>query len=160
CALATFGCAPSRDSAGPGVLMVEEKEQTASFVRNFNPLLEVGDVRWPALHSMYEPLLIYNWIDGEYVYWLATGYAYSADHRTLRMDLRHGVRWSDGTPFTAKDVVFTFQLLHKFDALDMRGVWAFVDGVRAPDDYTVEFSFRRVFLPGFYYIAQQPIVAE
>src|SRR6478672_6811637 len=45
-------CAP-RSQSEPGVLLIEEKEQTASFIRNFNPLVEVGDLRWPALHSMY-----------------------------------------------------------------------------------------------------------
>jgi len=153
------GCAP-RSEADPGVLMIEEKEQTASFIRNFNPLLEVGDVRWPATKSMYEPLLIYNTINGEYVPWLATSYAYSDDHRTLRLELRPGVRWSDGAPFTARDVVFTFELLRRFPGLDMRGVWAFVDRIDAVDDDTVEIGFSRVFIPGFYYLAQQPIVPE
>src|SRR5262245_43008962 len=41
-------CAP-RSEPSPGVLLIEEKEQTASFIRNFNPLVEVGDLRWPAL---------------------------------------------------------------------------------------------------------------
>ena len=70
------------------------------------------------------------------------------------------VRWSDGAPFTARDVVFTFDLLRRHPALDLRGVWAFVDDVRAPDDSTVEIVFSRVFIPGFFYLAQQPIVPE
>ncbi len=157
--VAAGGCAP-RSQAEPGVLLVEEKEQTASFIRNFNPLLEVGDVRWPATHAMYEPLFIYNALSGDYVPWLATGSAWSDDHRRLRVDLRPGVRWSDGARFTARDVVFTFELLSRFDALDLRGVWAFVSGVTAVDDHTVEIAFSRVFLPGYYYLAQQPIVPE
>ncbi|HTJ47677.1 MAG TPA: ABC transporter substrate-binding protein [Kofleriaceae bacterium] len=152
-------CAP-RSRAEPGVLVVEEKEQTASFIRNFNPLLEVGDVRWPATHSMYEPLFVYNWETGEYVPWLATGYRWTPDHRGLRLDLRTGVKWSDGTPMTSKDVVFTFELLAKFRALDLRGVWSFVEKVDAPDDHTVDVTFKRVYAPGFYYLVQQPIVAE
>ena len=151
-------CAVGERTADPGVLMIEEKEQTASFIRNFNPLLEVGDVRWPATHSMYEPMLIFNWATGEYVPWLATAYAWSDDHKRLRFTLRQGVRWSDGRPFTAADVVFTFRLLEKFPALDLRGVWAFVESADAVDDHTVELRFRRVFIPGFYYLAQQPIV--
>jgi len=158
CAAAVSACAPSGRAAEPGVLMVEEKEQTAAFIRNFNPLVEVGDVRWPATHSMYEPLLIFNWVTGSYVPWLASSYAYSDDHRTLRFELRDDVRWSDGTPFTARDVVFTFELLHRNPALDLRGVWAFVDRATAVGDCTVELHFSRVFLPGFYYLAQQPIV--
>lgn len=154
-----LACAP-RSQSEPGVLLVEEKEQTSSFIRNFNPLLEVGDVRWPALHSMYEPLFIYNWLDGAYVPWLGTAYAWSADHRRLRISLRPGVRWSDGAPFTARDVVFTFGLLERFDALDLRGVGEFVDTVTADGDLAVDITFKRVFIPGFYYLVQQPLVPE
>ncbi len=158
-AIAGAACAP-RSQAEPGVLLIEEKEQTASFIRNFNPLVEVGDLRWPALRAMYEPMFIYNPLDGTYVPWLATASAWSDDHRRLRIELRRGVRWSDGAPFTARDVTFTFGLLERFDALDLRGVGEFIEGVTAVDDHTVEIAFRRVFLPGFYYLAQQPIVAE
>jgi peptide/nickel transport system substrate-binding protein len=158
--LLACGCAPPRDRAEPGVLQVEEKEQTASFIRNFNPLLEVGDVRWPTRHSMYEPLMIYNTISGEYVPWLATASRWSDDHRSLSFELRPGVRWSDGAPFTARDVAFTFQLLRRHQALDLRGVWGFLSDVVALDDDTVELRFSRIFVPGFFYLAQQPIVPE
>ncbi len=90
--------------------------------------------------------------------WLATSYAYSEGHRRLRLELRHDVRWSDGAPFTARDVVFTFELLRQHDGLDLRGVWQFVDGIHADGDHAVELTFSRVFVPGFYYLAQQPIV--
>ena len=36
----TRGCAPEHRATEPGVLVVTESEQTASFIRNFNPLLE------------------------------------------------------------------------------------------------------------------------
>jgi peptide/nickel transport system substrate-binding protein len=157
--VALAACA-TRRQADPGVLVVEEKEQTAAFIRNFNPLLEVGDVRWPATHSMYEPLLIYNWIDGTFVPWLATGYEYSPDHLRLRIDLRPGVRWSDGAPMTARDVVFTFGLLDRYRALDLRGLSSFVSGIREVDERTVEVTFKRVFTPGLYYLVQQVIVPE
>ena len=157
-AIATLAACAPRQAAEPGVLTIEEKEQTTSFVRNFNPLLEVGDVRWPATRAMYEPLAIYNVLAGGYEPWLATSYAYADGHRRLRFELRRGVRWSDGAPFTARDVVFTFELLRAHPALDQRGVWQFVDGVRADGDHAVELTFSRVFVPGFYYLAQQPIV--
>src|SRR5262249_28335722 len=51
-------CEPATSQAPPDVLTITESEQTAAFVRNFNPLLEVGNVRWPARNAMYEPLLI------------------------------------------------------------------------------------------------------
>ena len=79
-------------------MAVMETEQTASFVRNFNPLLEAGAVRWPTRRAMYEPMLIYNPLAGDYVPWLADRLRWSEDRRRLRFDLRPGVRWSDGSP--------------------------------------------------------------
>jgi peptide/nickel transport system substrate-binding protein len=156
--LAAAGCAPRRQAAEEGVMVVSESEQTESFLRNFNPLLEVGDVRWPAKNSMYEPMLIHNPMTGAYVPWLAE--AYHWQDGKLVFAIRHGVEWSDGQPFSAKDVAFTFGLLKKFEALDTRGVWRFLADVQATDEYTVEVSFRRPYVPGLFFIGQQPIVPE
>ena len=43
--------------------------------------------------------------------WLATGYEYNDDFTELTVNLREGVKWSDGEPFNAEDVVFTIQML-------------------------------------------------
>ena len=42
---------------------------------------------------------------------LATGWSWSEEGTELTMPLRHGVRWHDGKPFTAKDVKCTWDLL-------------------------------------------------
>jgi len=42
---------------------------------------------------------------------LATGWSWSEDGTQLTFPLRHGVRWHDGKPFTAKDVKCTWDLL-------------------------------------------------
>src|SRR4029450_1247023 len=41
---------------------------------------------------------------------LATAWAWSEDGLRLTFQLRHGVQWHDGQPFTAKDVVCTYDL--------------------------------------------------
>ena len=152
------GCAPERGVPQPGVLVVNEAEQTAAFVRNFNPFFELGDVRWPARHSMYEPLMIYNVITGEYVPWLATSYSWSEDSTVLRCEIRQGVLWSDGRAFTADDVVFTFQLMTTNNALDLRGLGRYLAAVRSPEPGVVEFELVRPYVPAFQHIVQQPIV--
>jgi len=152
------GCAPERGEPQPGVLVVNEAEQTAAFVRNFNPFFELGDVRWPARHSMYEPLMIFNVITGEYVPWLATAYRWSEDSTVLRFEIRDGVLWSDGRPFTADDVVFTFQLMTTNNALDLRGLGRYLAEVRSPEPGVVEFQLVRPYVPVLQSIAQQPIV--
>jgi peptide/nickel transport system substrate-binding protein len=151
-------CAAHRTAAEPGVLEIGESRQTSAFIRNFNPLLEVGDVRWPSRGAMYEPMLIFNPTTGSFVPWLAQSYRWSEDRLEIEFNLRHGVRWSDGRPFTARDVAFTFELLKKNAALDLLGVGQYLDRVRAVDDHTVVFDFGRPFVPGLDDISVQPIV--
>jgi peptide/nickel transport system substrate-binding protein len=149
------GCAaPPPDR--PGVLNVSV-EQASAWVRNFNPLL-VGTARWPTRGGIYEPLAIWNAVAGKWVPWLATSQRWSADHLRLTFTLRDGVSWSDGTPFTATDVAFTFNLLKQKRALDASGVWDFLAAVRAVDARTVVMSLARPYVPGLVELAQQPIV--
>ena len=156
--LALAACMGESGTVEPGVLVVNEAEQTASFVRNFNPFFEFGDVRWPARHAMYEPMMIYNVMDGTYVPWLATGVSWSEDNRSLRFSIREDVRWSDGQPFSAEDVVWTFEMLAENPALDLRGLSEFLGGVSQPEPGVVLFSLDRPYVPALEVIAQQPIV--
>jgi len=162
CALAAFagfGCAREQSRAPEGVLVVSQ-EQQASWVRNFNPLTTATSARWPSLAGIYEPMFVFNSVKAEYVPWLGVAHEWREGNRVLRVTLRDGVLWSDGRPFTARDVAFTFHLLRRFPALDRRGVWGFLDDARAENDTTVDFHFKRVFIPGFDEIAAQQIVPE
>jgi peptide/nickel transport system substrate-binding protein len=149
------GCA-ARPTPTGDVLSVSV-EQGSAWVRNFNPLL-VGTARWPTRGGIYEPLLIWNAITNAWVPWLATGYTWSADHLHLTLTLRRDVQWSDGAPFSADDVVFTFDLLRRHRALDASGLWDFLSEVRARDGFTVELTLSRPFVPGLAEIVQQAIV--
>jgi peptide/nickel transport system substrate-binding protein len=153
------GCVRERPPPAPGVISISV-EQASSWVRNFNPLSPAAPARWPTIAGVYEPLLVHNSQKGEYVPWLALGHEWREGLRVLRFSLRPGVRWSDGRPFGARDVAFTFDLLRRFPALDRSGVWGIVSGVRAVDDLTVEFDLSRPFVPILYDLAPQPIVPE
>lgn len=153
------GCARPRPTATEGVLVVSQEMQS-SWVRNFNPLTTATAARWPTLAGIYEPLFVFNSVRTEYVPWLGVSYEWRDARRVLRIVTRDSVRWSDGTPFTSKDVVFTFELLKRHRALDRRGVWAFLSRIDAVDARTVDLTFSRVFVPGFDEIAAQPIVPE
>ena len=63
---------------------------------------------------IYEPLFFYDTAKaGDIKPWLGTSYAWSDGGKTLTVQLRHNVKWTDGKPFTSADVVFTFdQALH------------------------------------------------
>ncbi len=157
-----LACAPPA-SAPPGVLVVLQ-EQQAAWVRNFNPLLATGGARWPTRAGIYEPLAIYNRATATWVPWLATEWAWEDEvgsgSPSLRVTLREGVRFSDGAPMEADDVVFTFDLARRFPALDSGGVWAFLTEVSAVDARTVRFRFARPYAPGFAALATQAIVPE
>ncbi|WP_437956661.1 ABC transporter substrate-binding protein [Sorangium sp. So ce119] len=146
--------------SGGAKFVTISREQQASWVRNFNPLLGEGAVRFPTVAGIYEPMIVYNTMKGEFVPWLATKYEWSDANKKLTFTTRTDVKWSDGQPFSAKDVAFTFGLLKKFPALDQTGVWKFVETVEAKNDTTVEFAFKEAFVPGLHYIGHQPIVPE
>lgn len=150
-------CADPEAAAPPGVLTVLQ-EQQAAWVRNFNPLLATGGARWPTAAGIYEPLLVYNRMSGEWTPWLATEWAWVEPARVLRFRLREGVRWSDGQPFSSADVVYTLELLRRFPALDGAGIWGFLEAVGAPDEHTVELRFQRPYSPGLPLVAHQPVV--
>ncbi|HEY0714705.1 MAG TPA: ABC transporter substrate-binding protein, partial [Polyangia bacterium] len=97
-------CVARPEPLPPDTMAVMETEQTASFVRNFNPLLETGSARWPTFRAMYEPMAIFNPVTGQWVPWLAESFSYDETRTKLRFLLRKGVRWSDGHPFGARDV--------------------------------------------------------
>jgi peptide/nickel transport system substrate-binding protein len=134
-----------------------------TFTRNFNPF--VATPLFPTKYGVYEVLLISNNMTGEIVPWLATEYQWSDDLLTLTFTLREGVKWSDGTDFTAADVAYTFNLLKSNSALQGTGLAAvgeggYVDSVTAPDDLTVAFAFNKVYTPGLYDLIKQSIVPE
>lgn len=159
--VALAGPACVRETAvAPAGVLVASVEQHASWVRNFNPLTTASAARWPTLAGVYEPLLVFNSLKAEYVPWLVVAHEWREENRALRMTTREGVLWSDGRPFTARDVAFTFDLMRRHPALDRRGVWNFLEEVAALDERTVEFRFQRVFIPGFDEIAGQQIVPE
>ncbi len=156
-------CTTQAQNPSDGYLTVATQLQ-ATWTRNFNPF--VADNRFPTNSGVYEPSMIYNTINGELVPWLATGYAWSDDNKTLTLTYREGVQWSDGQPFSAKDVAFTFNLIKNKAGLQgavsgaMNGDNAYVATVAAPDDTTAVFTFKRVFTPGLYDIVGQMVVPE
>jgi peptide/nickel transport system substrate-binding protein len=109
----------------------------------------------------YEPLVYVNPLqNGKTTPMLASSYSWGAGNKSLTFTIRPGVKWSDGTPMTAADVAYTFNLIKKYPALDLTGVWSVLSSVTASGN-TVTMNFSTVAVPYFYYIADQtPIVPQ
>lgn len=71
---------------------------------------------------------------------LAERWEIAPDRRTITFHLRRGVRWHDGTPFTAADVKWTAENVWK-TLLPNRSLFDTLDGADAPDDSTVILRF-------------------
>ncbi len=77
--------------------------------------------------------------------YLAESYSISEDSKTYTFNLREGIKFTDGEPFTAEDVKFTFDYMkeHPYQ-------WVSVDMVkeaRVVDDLTVEIELNEVYVP-------------
>jgi peptide/nickel transport system substrate-binding protein len=108
---------------------------------------------------LYEPLVYDNLLSDAKTPWLANDYSWSGDARTLTFTIRQGVQWSDGQPFTAADVVFTFNLLNQHPELDLQSNWRVLSSVTQDGADKVVMAFTQPAVASFYQIAAQtPIV--
>lgn len=73
----------------------------------------------------------------------------SADGKTITYHLRDDVKWSDGTPLTAEDYVFTWEMtMSDKNKVASRSPWeGNVEKVEAPDPYTVKVTFAEPYAP-------------
>jgi len=155
-ALALTGCAGSAETGGDldgTQLLTIPREDLATFTRNFNPFSP--NAAPMTQQAIYEPMLVFNPADSTTTPWLATEWTEAKDGTGITFTLREGVKWSDGEPFTADDVAYTFELKK-----EVAGGFEYVDTVEATDEHTVEFDFNTAFAPALYEIGQQIIVPE
>ena len=95
-----------------------------AFVRNFNPYVQGIPSSSFVRGGMYEPLVITTPAGGGKEYkWLAQSYAWSKDGKQITLNLRTGVKWSDGKPLTAADVVYSLTAGKQDKTMDMIGAY-------------------------------------
>ena len=115
-----------------------------------NPHLSTGFKDAEAARITLEPLASFD-NQGELIPFLAAEIptaengGVAADGKSVTWKLKQDVKWSDGTPFTAKDVVFTYEFLSnpQVGAVSA-GTYEVIKSVEAIDDYTVKINFKEV----------------
>src|SRR5690606_9080314 len=146
------GTSGAGDTSGNQLLTIP-REDLATFTRNFNPLSPQAAPM--TKEAIYEPLVVHSMANAKDTPWLATKWEEAKDGKSLTFTLREGVKWSDGKPLVADDVVYTFELRKK-----VLGGLEYLDKVTAVDAHTVKFSFNKPFSPGFFEIAGQQIMPK
>jgi peptide/nickel transport system substrate-binding protein len=102
---------------------------------------------------VYETLYFVNVNDGSFTPLLASSYQWNSDNTQVKFSLRQNVKWNDGQPFSADDVVFTFNNMKQYPAADLNGVWSYLKEVTAPDASTVVMTFQKAYPPELVTIA-------
>ena len=158
------GSSPSSGSgsaSGPSGTLTISNEQGTLWTCSFNPFNPSNLAQGVTFGQVYEPLAFVNTLQsGKATPWLATAWAWSNGNKMLTFTIRNGVKWNDGTPMTAADVAFTFNLMKKFPTLDLNSVWSVLSSVTQQGNKVV-MTFKNAAVPYFYYIADQtPIVPQ
>src|SRR3954471_6383244 len=150
----TSSSGKSSSSGKVGGVLTISNEQGGLWTCGFNPFNPA--VQFLSVGTVYEPLVFVNALkSGAASPWLASAYQWSNDSKTLTFTIRDGVKWTDGQPLTAADVVFTFQYMKQHEALDLNAVWSVLSDVTQKGTNQVVMDFKSSAVPYFYYVADQ-----
>ena len=112
-----------------------------------DPVERVG-VLWPLLH---EPLVRWDRSGSGIIPNVAESWDISRDYRTYTFHVRKGIKWSDGVPLTADDILFWYEeVMGTKELTPAVPAWLRTSGqpakVEKLDDYTVRFTFSQPYV--------------
>lgn len=146
----------STSGVGQPLTIVASPE--GNWQENFNPFSTTALGGTNGL--IYQPMYYFSSVSHDSYPFLATSFQWINGNKTLEVTLRDGVKWSDGQPFTADDVLFTFNLLKQYPAADTNGVMKVVQSVVKNGDNKVDFNFSSPNIPFQEYVLGVDIVPE
>jgi len=106
---------------------------------NLNPFVGYSGTSYEIFHLNYDFLVGYD-TDLSPRPELATSWETSPDGKTWTFSLRQGVKWQDGEPFTAADVVFTYTYIIDNTLTAFTSYTNNIEKVEALDDFTVKMT--------------------
>jgi len=115
---------------------------TSSNPARLNPLLATDSSSSEITGFIFNGLVKYDKDSKEIIGDLAKKF-YFKDDKTLVFELRKNVKWQDGKPFSAADVLFTYRtLISDKIASPYSSGFRFVKDVKILDKYTIEVDYK------------------
>ncbi|HEY3867379.1 MAG TPA: ABC transporter substrate-binding protein [Actinocrinis sp.] len=148
---AACGSSGSGGTSGPNGVVTVTTGAANAFTADFNPFSPNDND--PTNGMIYENLYYFDTVDNKQVDpWLATSYSWNSTGTSVTFQLRHGVKWSDGTAFTSADVVFTFQKMIS-EPTPYNNYSLPITGATADGQYAATLTFSKPVYSDLYYIA-------
>ncbi len=135
---------------------IEERLPTNPLVIDYNAVGQYGGTLRTIINAAdasymdttygYEHLVVWAPTVDEVVPNVAESWEAAEDGRSYTFKLREGMKWSDGDPFDAQDILFWYNDVYRMTDLPRESERPVRDAVgfevTAIDDYTVEFTFE------------------
>lgn len=156
--LSAVSCTQKREEK-PSVLNEGEPKYGGSFIegatsdpKSFNPVIAKETSTTNVTGLIFEGLTQMNPFTTEIEPLLAKSWEFSKDGKVWTFYLRDDIKWSDGKPFTADDVVFTYNQLYynktiPASARDILTIEGKDIKVEKTDNLTVKFTLPKPFAP-------------
>jgi peptide/nickel transport system substrate-binding protein len=131
-------------------------------VAKLTPLVATDLYQRIVENKVMESLVFYDPATLDSTPLLARSYQISPDGKTITFQLREGVTFSDGDPFDADDVVFTFEWIRnpKVAAPRERSTLELLDTVTKKGQYEVVFTFKEPYYNSVNVVGTQPLLAK
>lgn len=119
---------------------------------SFNPDAKIDDAGSGIYGCIFSRLVA---LDADYnvIPDLAKSWEVSKDGLTYIFHLRKGVKWQDGQPFTAADVVWTFDQIMSHKEAPAHAHFVRVKSIEAPNNYTVVIKMKKPYSPFLGFLA-------
>ncbi|WP_419738055.1 extracellular solute-binding protein [Ruegeria sp.] len=110
---------------------------------SLNPFVQKGTTPWQLRFWTHESLMGRSWDEPFTLYGLLAESVETAPDRSwVEFTLREEARFSNGTPVTVDDVIWSFQTLGTEGHLRYRGLWSKIDSIEQTGPRSVRISFN------------------
>jgi len=110
---------------------------------SLNPYVRKGTVPWQLRFLTHDTLMGRSWDEPFALYGvLAASIEVPEDRSWVAFTLREGTRFSDGSPLTVEDVIFSYELLGTQGHPRYHGLWKQIDRIEQTGPRSVRFTFN------------------